>query len=27
VEEDCVTEAAVGEKVRTLVSRFPIYNG
>src|SRR5438270_14042305 len=27
VEEDSVTEAAVREKVRTLVSRFPIYNG
>src|SRR5512132_1616771 len=27
VEEDAVTEAAVREKVRRLVSRFPIYNG
>ena len=27
VEEDAVTEAAVREKVRGLVSRFPIYNG
>jgi glycine hydroxymethyltransferase len=27
VEEDAVTEAAVREKVRSLVSRFPIYNG
>ena len=27
VEEDSLTEAAVREKVRKLVSRFPIYNG
>jgi glycine hydroxymethyltransferase len=27
VEEDAVTEGAVREKVRRLVSRFPIYNG
>jgi glycine hydroxymethyltransferase len=27
VEEDAVIEAAVREKVRSLVSRFPIYNG
>ena len=27
VEEDSLTEAAVREKVRTLVSRFPIYHG
>jgi glycine hydroxymethyltransferase len=27
VEEDAVTESAVREKVRRLVSRFPIYNG
>jgi glycine hydroxymethyltransferase len=27
VEEDAATEAAVREKVRSLVSRFPIYNG
>jgi hypothetical protein len=27
VEEDALTEAAVREKVRKLVGRFPIYNG
>ena len=27
VEEDALTEATVREKVRKLVSRFPIYNG
>jgi glycine hydroxymethyltransferase len=27
VEEDALTEAAVREKVRKLVRRFPIYNG
>ena len=27
VDEDSLTEAAVREKVRKLVGRFPIYNG
>jgi glycine hydroxymethyltransferase len=27
VEEDSLTEAAVREKVKRLVARFPIYNG
>jgi len=27
VEEDSLTEAAVREKVRKLVGRFPIYQG